>query len=180
MSRIGKQPIEIPEKVKLTVSGQKIEANGPLGKLSLSLHSKVSLSVEGNLATVVRKDESREARSLHGLSRTLVSNLVTGVSSGFQRDLEINGVGYRAELKGQELHLALGFSHPVVFPLPEGVKANVDAKRTLISLSSADKQLLGVTAAKIRSFRPPEPYLGKGVKYAGEVIRRKEGKSAGK
>ncbi len=180
MSRIGKQSIEIPEKVKVTLTGQTVSVEGPQGKLSLELHPLVSASVDAQTLVVNRKDESTRAKSVHGLSRTLVANMVTGVSTGFTRELEINGVGYRAEVKGNELHMALGFSHPIVYPLPTGIKAVVDAKRTQVSLSGADKQLLGVTAAKIRSFRPPEPYLGKGVKYAGEVIRRKEGKSAGK
>lgn len=180
MSRIGKQPIDVPEKVKIAISGQKVDVEGPQGKLSMMLHPLVSVVVDNKVANVVRKDESTAAKSVHGLSRTLLSNMVVGVSTGFTRDLEINGVGYRAEVKGNELHMALGYSHPIVYPLPKGVKAVVDAKRTSISLSGADKQLLGVTAAKIRSFRPPEPYLGKGVKYAGEKIRRKEGKSAGK
>lgn len=180
MSRIGKQPIDIPEKVKVAISGTQVNVEGPQGKLQMTLHPLVNVVVEGKSAVVDRKDESTAAKSVHGLSRTLLSNMIVGVSAGFTKDLEINGVGYRAEMKGNELHMALGYSHPIVYPLPSGIKATVDAKKTTISLSSADKQLLGVTAAKIRSFRPPEPYLGKGVKYAGEKIRRKEGKSAGK
>lgn len=180
MSRIGKQPIDIPEKVKIAISGAQVNVEGPQGKLHMTLHPLVNVVVEGKSAVVDRKDESTAAKSVHGLSRTLLSNMIVGVSAGFTKDLEINGVGYRAEMKGNELHMALGYSHPIVYPLPSGIKATVDAKKTTISLSSADKQLLGVTAAKIRSFRPPEPYLGKGVKYAGEKIRRKEGKSAGK
>lgn len=180
MSRIGKQPIDIPEKVKIAISGTQVNVEGPQGKLHMTLHPLVNVVVEGKSAVVDRKDESTAAKSVHGLSRTLLSNMIVGVSTGFTKDLEINGVGYRAEMKGNELHMALGYSHPIVYPLPSGIKATVDAKKTTISLSSADKQLLGVTAAKIRSFRPPEPYLGKGVKYAGEKIRRKEGKSAGK
>ena len=136
--------------------------------------------VESSEIKVEREDEEKEAKCLHGLCRSLIFNMVKGVSEGFSRDLDINGVGYRAEAKGRELHLALGYSHPVVFNLPEGINAVVDAKKTRITLDGIDKQLLGNTAAKIRSFRPPEPYRGKGIKYAEEVIKRKEGKSAGK
>lgn len=180
MSRIGKQPIELPASVKVSITGNVVSAEGPKGKLSLDVHPLMQLELNDNVLTVKRPNDGRQARSLHGLTRTLVSNMVVGVSKGFERNLEIKGVGYRAEMKGNALHLALGFSHPVIFDLPEGVKATVDGKKTGLKLESIDKQLLGATAAKIRSFRPPEPYGGKGIKYAEEVIIRKEGKSAGK
>lgn len=180
MSRIGKQPIALPEKVKISHKGTRIDVEGPKGKLHMELHPLIDMKNESGELHMTRKDESREARALHGLSRSLVANMVKGVTQGFQRELEINGVGYRADVKGNELHMALGFSHPVVFHLPTVVKAAVDAKKTRITLESIDKQLLGVTAAKIRSFRPPEPYRGKGIRYSDEVVKRKEGKSAGK
>jgi large subunit ribosomal protein L6 len=180
MSRIGNSPIALPEKVKVNVSGQKVSVDGPRGKLQLELHPFVVANVKDGSVIVSRSAESREAKSVHGMSRTLVANMVKGVTIGFTTDLDITGVGYRAEVKGQEVHLALGFSHPVVYQLPAGVKATVDAKKTRITLEGNDAQLLGVTAAKIRSFRPPEPYGGKGVRYSDEVIQRKEGKAAGK
>ena len=180
MSRIGKEPVKIPEGVEVSVNGKDIKVKGKLGELALSVAAPVSLSIADKQIDVTRSDDSNESRSLHGLSRSLISNMVTGVSKGFKKNLEINGVGYRAELKGSDLKLSLGFSHPVIFPLPKAVTAEVDGRKTKITLTSYDKQLLGVTAAKIRSFRPPEPYRGKGVKYAEEVIKRKEGKSAGK
>jgi large subunit ribosomal protein L6 len=180
MSRIGNMPIAVPEKVKVAQKGTRIDVEGPKGKLHMELHPLIELATEAGELHLNRKDESREAKALHGLSRSLVANMVKGVTSGFVKELEINGVGYRADVKGHELHMALGFSHPVVFHLPTNVKAAVDAKKTRITLDSIDKQLLGVTAAKIRSFRPPEPYRGKGIRYADEVVKRKEGKSAGK
>ncbi|MES2504757.1 MAG: 50S ribosomal protein L6 [Myxococcota bacterium] len=180
MSRIGNQPIEVPEKVKVTISGHHVKVEGPKGKLARELHPMVSVKQEGTQILVTRKDDSNESRSLHGLSRTLVNNMVHGVTQGFVRDLAITGVGYRAEAKGRELHMALGFSHPVIFKLPDEVTAITDANRTSIKLESINKEVLGETAAKIRSFRPPEPYRGKGIRYSDEVIKRKEGKSAGK
>lgn len=180
MSRIGNAPIVVPEKVKVDVKGQNVAVEGPRGKLSLVLHPMISIENGANEINLKRNSEERQAKALHGLSRSLVANMVKGVSTGFVRELDITGVGYRAEAKGQELHLALGFSHPIVFNVPTGIKAAVDAKRTKITLEGADKQLLGVTAAKIRAYRPPEPYRGKGIRYSDEVIRRKEGKSAGK
>jgi large subunit ribosomal protein L6 len=180
MSRIGNQPIDIPEKVKVAISGSRVNVEGPKGKLHLSLHDLIKVRQESGVLHLSRVTESNEAKALHGLSRSLVANMVKGVSTGFIRELDITGVGYRAEVKGHELQLALGFSHPVLFSLPHEVKATVDAKKTRITLESADKQLLGVTAAKIRSYRPPEPYRGKGVRYSDEVVKRKEGKSAGK
>ncbi len=180
MSRIGKQPIDIPNGVKAAVSGQTVNVEGPKGKLSLDAHSLTTVKIAENQVVVERANDGREARSLHGLTRTLVANMVEGVSSGYTKVLEINGVGYRAEPKGKGIKLALGFSHPVEFDPPEGVSIEVDKSKTKLTLTSIDKQLLGATAAKIRSYRPPEPYRGKGIKYANEHIRRKEGKSAGK
>lgn len=180
MSRIGKSPITLPEKVKVNMVGKKVNVEGPKGKLHLELHSLIDLKNQDGVLHVERQAESKEAKSLHGLFRSLVFNMVHGVSTGFKRELEINGVGYKADVKGKEIHLALGFSHPVVFPLPAGVNAEVDAKKTRITLDGIDKQLIGITAAKIRSYRPPEPYRGKGIRYSDEVVKRKEGKSAGK
>ncbi len=180
MSRIGKQPIEVPEKVKVAISGTSVKVEGPKGKLARDLHPLISVKQEGAQLIVARKDDSNESRSLHGLSRTLVNNMIHGVSHGFVKDLAITGVGYRAEAKGRELHMSLGFSHPVIFKLPAEVTATTDANRTSIKLESPNKEVLGETAAKIRSFRPPEPYKGKGIRYSTEVIKRKEGKSAGK
>ncbi len=180
MSRIGKQPIDLPSGVKAAVNGQTVNVEGPKGKLSLNAHNLMSVTVGENQVLVERANDGREARSLHGLTRTLVANMVEGVSKGYTKVLEINGVGYRAEPKGKGIKLALGFSHPVEFEPPEGVSIDVDKSKTKLTLTSIDKQLLGATAAKIRSYRPPEPYRGKGIKYENEHIRRKEGKSAGK
>jgi large subunit ribosomal protein L6 len=180
MSRIGKLPISLPDKVDVKLKDDSIDVKGPKGTLHFALPKKIKVKVEKTSVQVDRDGEDREARSLHGLCRSLIANMVHGVSVGFTKELEINGVGYRAEAKGKELHLALGFSHPVVYALPEGISAEVDAKKTKITLSGIDKQKLGNCAAKVRAFRPPEPYKGKGIKYAGEVIARKEGKSAGK
>jgi large subunit ribosomal protein L6 len=176
MSRIGKQPIEIPQKVKLAISGPTVKVEGPLGSLERTFRG-VKFTSDGKKVKVEPIDQSRFARALWGLSRTLLNNMMTGVSKGFERTLEINGVGYRAEIKGSELTLTLGKSHPEIFNLPKGIKAEVD-KQTVLKLMGVDKELLGQTAAKIRSFRPPEPYKGKGVKYVEETIRRKAGKAA--
>lgn len=180
MSRIGKLPVNLPEKVELKIEANKVSVKGPKGKLDFALPKGVKVLVDGKTVLVERENDERLAKSLHGLCRSQVANMVKGVSEGFSRDLEINGVGYRAEMKGSEIHLALGFSHPVIFPLPTGVSGVVDAKKTRITLNGIDKQELGNIAAKIRAFRPPEPYKGKGIKYVEEVIKRKEGKSAGK
>lgn len=176
MSRIGKQPVQIPEKTKVQIDGRDLRAEGPKGKGALTLGNFVSLNLEGNVLHVVRENDTAQARAMHGLTRSLVANLVEGVSNGFTKSLEINGVGYRAEVKGQEVHMNLGFSHPVVFPLPTGVSATTPAPTRLV-LTSWDKQLLGETAAKVRALRPPEPYKGKGIRYSDETIRRKQGKT---
>jgi len=181
MSRIGKMPVSLPEKVSASLADNfTIEVKGPKGSLKFLLPDHVSVSVEGSEVRVTIKSEDRVAKSMHGLCRNQIANMVKGVTTGFVKELEINGVGYRAEVKGKELHMALGYSHPVIYPLPEGISASVDSKKTKITLSGIDKQVLGSTATKIRGFRPPEPYRGKGIKYAEETIKRKEGKSAGK
>ena len=179
MSRIGRKPIPVPEKVKVQIQGVDVSVEGPKGKLKKKFDSSMKISMKENIITIERADDTRKVRALHGLTRALLANMVHGVSEGFTRGLEINGVGYRAAVKGKTIDLTLGFSHPVNFPLPEGVSAKVDAN-TKLFLESADKELVGQTAAQIRSLRPPEPYQGKGVKYMEETIRRKVGKSAGK
>jgi large subunit ribosomal protein L6 len=178
MSRIGKLPVSVPSGVTVAVEPSRVRVSGPRGKLAAALHPLAEVKVEGNTVTVTRRDDSREARGVHGLTRVLVANMVTGVSAGFRRVLEINGVGYRAEVKGRSIQLALGYSHPVIFALPEGIDAKVD-KQTVITLEGADRQVLGEAAAAIRKLRPPEPYKGKGIKYAEEKIRRKAGKAVG-
>jgi large subunit ribosomal protein L6 len=178
VSRIGKLPVTIPAGVKVAVDANAVRLEGPKGKLQTAVPAGVTIKVEGNVLRVERQTEDRRVRSLHGLTRKLIANMTQGVSQGFTRVLDINGVGYRAEVKGQDLHIALGFSHPVVFNLPQGVSAAVE-RQVIITLSGADRQVLGETAAKIRSLRPPEPYKGKGIKYREEVIRRKAGKAVG-
>ncbi len=178
MSRIGKLPIAIPNGVKVALEANAVRLEGPKGKLQASIPAGVHVKVEGNVVRVEREVDERKVRALHGLTRKLIANMAQGVSQGFSRVLEITGVGYRAEVKGQEIHMTLGYSHPVVFPLPAGVTAAVE-RQVIITLSSADRQLLGEMAAKIRSLRPPEPYKGKGIKYREEVIRRKAGKAVG-
>ena len=179
MSRIGKLPVAIPEGVKVTVEGQKITAVGPLGTESLELRPEIAIAQEENSLVITRTSDDRKVRALHGLSRTLVNNLVTGVKSGFEKKLEINGVGYRASMQGNDLNLALGYSHPVVITAPAGIKIEVESN-TKIKVSGANKQLVGDVAAEIRSKRPPEVYKGKGIKYEGEFIRRKAGKTGKK
>jgi len=176
MSRIGKQTISLPEKVVVSTQGSTVNVQGPKGNLSVALDEHLKVSVDGQVLTVTRENEERQTRSTHGMTRALLANAIIGVSEGFTKNLEINGVGYKAEAKGTEIHLALGFSHPVVYRLPEGVSAKTPAP-TKITLESIDKQSLGLAAAQVRSLRPPEPYKGKGVKYEGEHIRRKVGKT---
>ncbi len=179
MSRVGKLPVKIPEKVKVSVDGTAsvVKVEGPKGKMSFPYNPRVKVEVGKGEVLVSRPDETRLSKGLHGLTRTLVRNAVDGVVKGYERGLEISGVGFKAELKGKELHFTLGFSHPVVFKLPEGITAEVDAKQTKLTVRGVDKHLLGLTAAKIRALRPPEPYKGKGIKYAEEHVRRKEGKT---
>lgn len=178
MSRIGKLPVTIPSGVKVAVDSTAVRLEGPKGKLQTTLPPGVDVKVEGNVVRIERRSDERNSRAVHGLTRKLIANMAQGVSQGFTRVLDINGVGYRAEVKGQEIHMTLGYSHPVVFPLPAGISASVE-RQIIITLTSADRQLLGETAAKIRSLRPPEPYKGKGIKYREEVIKRKAGKAVG-
>ncbi len=179
MSRIGKLPIELPKGVTVTCADSVLTVKGPKGELSRSIMSDVVVAVEEGKVLVTRPDDSIKSRSAHGLTRTLINNMVVGVTNGYQTDLEINGVGYRAEVKGTELVLSLGYSHPVIYPLPAGISVDVD-KMTKLSVKGIDKELVGQTAAKIRSFRGPEPYKGKGIKYATETIIRKAGKTGKK
>ncbi|UFS68746.1 50S ribosomal protein L6 [Geomonas sp. RF6] len=179
MSRIGKLPIAIPAGVKVIYNVPEISVEGPKGKLSRTVTDGVNVTVEEKQITVTRVDDSIKSRSAHGLTRTLINNMVSGVSKGFEKVLEINGVGYRAEVKGDVLTLSLGYSHPVNFQLPAGITVDVE-KLTKVKVMGIDKELVGATAAKIRSFREPEPYKGKGVKYSTETILRKAGKTGKK
>jgi len=179
MSRIGKLPIEIPKGVKIGFSDSLLSVQGPNGSLSRQIMSNVVLDINESSVVVSRVDETNQSRAAHGLTRTLINNMVVGVTKGFQTDLEINGVGYRAEVKGKELVLSLGYSHPVNFAIPDGITIDVE-KMTKLSVKGFDKELVGQTAAKIRSFRSPEPYKGKGIKYADETILRKAGKTGKK
>lgn len=176
MSRIGKKLIEIPAGVKVTNVPGRVQVAGPLGNLELAVRPEIKVDVKGNAVHVERGDDSRLSRSLHGLTRTLIANMVAGVHSGFEKRLDIVGVGYKAEAAAGVVNLALGFSHPIRFELPKGISAVVD-KQTSVVIKGADKQLVGQVAAQIRALRPPEPYKGKGIKYAGEIIRRKAGKA---
>ena len=178
MSRIGRQPIPVPDKVNVALEGQHITVKGPKGELALDVHPQMSVALEDGELRVTRPSDQPQDRALHGLTRALLANMVLGVTDGFVRTLEIQGVGYRAELKGKSLHLALGFSHPVQFDPPEGVELEVPNQTTII-VRGADKQAVGQAAAVIRGFRPPEPYKGKGIRYQGEQVRRKAGKTAG-
>lgn len=182
MSRIGRKPIEIPKGVQVSITKDAISAKGPKGTLSMKRHTAIDVKQgkdEGkDVVLFERKGNDGPARAAHGLMRALVNNMLNGVTTGFSKTLEINGVGYKAELKGQKVVLSLGFSHPIEYTLPEGISAKVD-KNNLI-LSGIDRQAVGAAAAKVRSFRPPEPYKGKGIKYVEETILRKAGKTAGK
>ena len=175
MSRIGKKPIDVPSGVQVTLKDGTIAVKGPKGELKRPLPPLVKVKVEKTSIQVERGSDAPEARAQHGLVRALVQNMIDGVTKGFERKLEINGVGYKAEVAGQKLTLALGYSHPIVFELPKGVSAKVE--KNLLTLGGSDREILGQTAAKVRSFRPPEPYKGKGIKYAEEFIRRKVGKT---
>ena len=175
MSRIGKKPVPLPKGVTATVEGQTVKVKGPKGELKVTLVDDVDVKLDGESIVVSPREGYERARAMWGLSRTLVNNLVLGVTDGFTEKLEINGVGYRAAVQGKNLNLQLGFSHDVAYPIPEGIQI-VTEKPTSIAISGIDKQLVGQVAAEIRSYRPPEPYKGKGVKYADERILRKEGK----
>jgi large subunit ribosomal protein L6 len=179
MSRIGKYPIEFNDKSNVTVAGQLVTIKGAKTTLKYELDTRVTAKLDGKKVVLTRADDSKESKSLHGLYKVLISNAVKGVADGFTKSLEMHGVGYRANVQGKKLELALGFSHPIIFDIPEGIEIKVD-KQTTVVVSGADKAQVGQVSAKIRSFRPPEPYLGKGVRYVGEHIRRKAGKSAGK
>jgi len=176
MSRVGKKPIGIPEKVKITFLDNVLSVQGQKGILTRTIHPDVQLNIDKMFLTVSIDLMDKKTRSLWGMTRALISNMVTGVSKGFERDLEINGIGYRAELKGNNIEFNLGYSHPIDFPLPEGISAKID--KNIIKLMGVDKELLGYTASTMRALRPPEPYKGKGVKYAEEHIQRKAGKTA--
>jgi len=180
MSRIGKKPIPIPKGVSVTVRGQEVSVKGPKGQLSWQCPEKIQVAQEDQTLLLQRPDDTKESRALHGLSRSLVNNMVTGVTEGYRRELQIVGVGYRAEAKGKSLGLSLGFSHPVEFPLPDGITVQVDKKQTTIVLEGIDKQLIGQVAANIRSLRPPDAYKGKGIRYADEHISLKAGKAGKK
>ena len=178
MSRIGKKPIPIPQGVKIQIDTTGVSVEGPKGKLRQPVPAGLTASVDNGILVIARDNEERHVRALHGLTRSLVANMVTGVKDGFERKLDIVGIGYRAQLQGRNIQLALGYSHPVIFGLPEGITAEID-KQTAITLKGADKALLGETAAKLRALRKPDPYKGKGIRYAGEYVRKKVGKKAG-
>jgi large subunit ribosomal protein L6 len=178
MSRIGKKPISVPPDVKVAIDGSVVRVEGPRGKLAHTVPEAIRVSLDGGTLTIGRASDERTARALHGLTRSLVANMVHGVKDGFERKLEIVGIGYRAQLQGKAIQFALGYSHPVIFPLPEGIQAEVD-RQVSITLRGADKALLGETAARIRALRKPNPYKGKGIRYAEEQVRRKVGKKAG-
>jgi large subunit ribosomal protein L6 len=179
MSRIGKKPISITSGVKITLDGQNIKVEGPKGRLERIIHDDVEVKMEADQLLVASR-LNPAGSALQGLSRSLIANMVDGVTTGFSKILEINGVGYRAELKGSTLNLSLGYSHPIEYPLPAGITAEVDTKANRVTVSGIDKELVGATAAKIRSFREPEPYKGKGIKYSDERILRKAGKTGAK
>jgi large subunit ribosomal protein L6 len=179
MSRIGKLPIPIPKGVTVTVNGHAVAVKGPKGELHRTMHPEISVKVEGEVCTVSRPSDEDRHKALHGLSRTLVANMIEGVTKGYSKQLEITGVGYKAEVRAYGLQLALGFSHPIEYRAPTGIKLSAP-QPTQVVIEGPDKQMVGQVAAELRSLRPPEPYKGKGIKYAGEVIRRKAGKAGGK
>lgn len=177
MSRIGKLAVEIPDKVKVNIGADgAVKVEGPKGKLSWTLPRDIKASVTDNRISVVREAETRSVKALHGLSRSLVHNMVQGVSEGFTKQLEVQGVGFKAAVQGSNLNLSLGFSHPILFPIPQGIKITV-TENTKIMIQGIDKKVVGQVAADIRRYYPPEPYKGKGVRYSDEVVRRKEGKT---
>jgi large subunit ribosomal protein L6 len=176
MSRIGKQPIAIPAKVKVEVKGQNVSVEGPKGKLIWALPARTSLKVEDGKVVVSRAGEDAQAKALHGLSRALVNNMVKGVSDGFVKKLEIQGVGFKAAVSGKVVNLSLGYSHPLNYPIPDQIKVTVE-ENTKVTIEGPDKHLVGKVASEIRAFYPPEPYKGKGVRYVGEHVERKEGKT---
>ncbi len=179
MSRIGKKPVTVPQNVTVTVDGNTVKVKGPRGELQRTIHPDMKVSMENGEVVVARPSDQENHKALHGLSRTLVANMVEGVSTGFRKQLELVGVGYKAEVRPYGLQLALGFSHPVEVKAPEGIKLTAPIP-TQIIVEGANKEVVGQVAAEIRSLRPPEPYKGKGVKYQGEQVRRKAGKAGGK
>jgi large subunit ribosomal protein L6 len=176
MSRIGRMPIVVPKDVKISFDSTKVEVTGPKGHLSQFLPPRIALSVDGDKVLIRREAEDRPSRALHGLTRSLIANMVTGVTKGFERRLEIIGIGFRADIEKNALKLSVGFSHPVLYPIPEGIRVEVE-KQTQITVRGIDKQQVGTVAAKLRSIKPPEPYKGKGIRYLGEHIRKKVGKT---
>ncbi len=176
MSRIGNKPIAVPSEVQVKIDGQNVTVTGPKGTLAREIHKNISIKMEDNVITLTRKDDEPANRSLHGLTRTLIHNMIVGVTSAYSKELQINGVGYRVAKQGNNLNLTLGYSHPVIFEAPTGITFDVPNPNTII-VNGIDKELVGQTAAVIRMKRPPEVYRGKGIKYADEVIRRKEGKT---
>jgi large subunit ribosomal protein L6 len=176
MSRIGKSPVPIPAKVKVSVSGDRVTVEGPKGNLGLSLPRFTNAKVDGTSVCLGRTAETAEAKAMHGLARALVNNMVKGVSEGFQKKLEIQGVGFKAAVQGNLVNMTLGYSHPILYPIPAGIKVVVE-ENTKITIDGADKEVVGRVAAELRSYYPPEPYKGKGVRYAGEHVVRKEGKT---
>ena len=179
MSRIGRAPITVPAGVTVTINGNVVEVKGAKGTLTQEFHPEIMIAMEGNVINVTRPSDNKNHRALHGLTRTLINNMIIGVTEGYKKELEINGVGYRAALSGKTLNLTLGYSHPVEFTAPEGITIEVPAPNKII-VSGANKEVVGETAAKIREYRLPEPYKGKGIKYVDEYIRRKEGKTGAK
>ena len=177
MSRIGKQPIELPDKVEVNIRGSEVTIKGPKGELAHTCHPDMEIKLQGRTLTVERPTDHRNHRALHGLTRSLLANMVHGVSEGYTKTLEIVGTGYRAELQGQNLVLYLGYSHPIDFPAPEGISFEVPRGGRTVIVQGRDKELVGEIAARIRRQRPPEPYKGKGVRYEGEYVRRKAGKA---
>ncbi len=182
MSRIGKNPIAVPNGVTIEINPDNlVTIKGPKGELRLQLHKRIKLEIADGTMTCTRKSESQQDRSLHGLSRTLLANMVEGVTKGFEKKLEIQGVGYRAAMEGKKINLSLGYSHPVIYNPPEEIKVEIDKdKKNILIITGIDKQMVGEVAAKIRGFKKPEPYKGKGIRYLGEHIVRKAGKAAGK
>ena len=176
MSRIGKQPIAVPPKVKVEVKGQQVLVEGPKGKLNFKLPARTSLKVEGGNVVVSRSGDDAQSRALHGLSRALVNNMVKGVSEGFVKKLEIQGVGFKAAVVGKVVNLSLGYSHPINYAIPDQIKVTVE-ENTKVTIEGPDRQVVGQVAAEIRGYYPPEPYKGKGVRYVGEKVARKEGKT---
>jgi large subunit ribosomal protein L6 len=176
MSRIGKVPVAIPAKVKVEVKGRKVHVEGPKGKLDWDLPARTTAAIENNSVVVSRQGEDAEARALHGLSRALINNMVKGVSEGYVKKLEIQGVGFKAAVQGKAVNLSLGYSHPVNYPIPDQIKVTVE-ENTKVTIEGPSKEVVGRVASEIRAYYPPEPYKGKGVRYVGEQVKRKEGKT---